>query len=171
MHARGILEELNVNVSVRTVQRVLSRDEHMIFRPMKVRPHLTADHKKRRLLWAREHDFVPSSRWRRTVFTDEKRFCLDGPDGSACFWADRRVDTDIFTKRARGGGGVMVWAGISWKGKTSLVVVNGNLNSEEYISMLEEHLLPFTEEKYPQGFIFQQDGAPAHTSQATRDFF
>ncbi len=35
--------------------------------------------------------FLPSGRWKRTVFTDETRFCLDGSDGSACFWGDRRL--------------------------------------------------------------------------------
>ena len=48
-----------------------------------------------------------------------------------------------FAKRARGGGGMMVWGGISWRGKTPLVVVNGTLNAVEYVHKLKEHFLPF----------------------------
>ena len=74
--------------------------------------------------------------------------------------------------RARGDGGVMVWAGISWAGKTELVVVKGTINANEYVSMLSEYLLPFCEEYYPQGdFTFQQDNAAAHSAAHTRDFF
>ena len=29
--------------------------------------------------------------WRRMLFTDEKRFCLDGPDGSACYDVQENV--------------------------------------------------------------------------------
>lgn len=56
MTARAILQELDVDVHVRSVQRVLQRDEELVFLPMKVRPHLTDAHKKLRLLQAREHD-------------------------------------------------------------------------------------------------------------------
>ena len=71
----------------------------------------------------------------------------------------------------RGGGGLMVWAGIRKRGKTPLIIVDGNLNSEEYLNMLESVLLPFALEKYPNGYIFQQDNAPSHTALHTQDFF
>ncbi len=65
----------------------------------------------------------------------------------------------------------MVWGGISWRCKTQLAVVNGHLNSEEYVKMLQEYLLPFAEDIYHNGFVFQQDNAPAHTALHTMDFF
>ncbi len=66
----------------------------------------------------------------------------------------------------------MVWAEISWAGKTELVVVKGTLNPNEYVKMLSEYLLPFCEEYYTQGdFIFQQDNAAAHLAAHTRDCF
>ena len=89
MHNCDILEELNVNFSIWTVQRVLLCDEHMIFHSIKAHPHLTTDRKNRRSLWARQHNFLPSNRWSRSVFTEEKRFFLEGSDGTACFWANR----------------------------------------------------------------------------------
>ena len=115
--ARDVLEEVGLNVSLRTIQRTLSRSEHLVFGPLMKRPRLTDQHKKRRFMWSKQHDFVPSGRWKRTIFTDEKRFCLDGPDGESKFWGDRRLPRDIFSKRPRGGGGVMVWGGISWRAR------------------------------------------------------
>lgn len=50
----------------------------------------------------------------------------------------QKIPRDTFAKRAQGGIGVMVWAVISWKRMTELVVVTGNLNSEDYAQMLEE---------------------------------
>ena len=35
----------------------------------------------------------------------------------------------------------MVWAGISWKGKTDLVFVNGTLDANKYVEMLEKQVL------------------------------
>ena len=117
------------------------------------------------------HKFKTAAFSRNVVFTDEKRFSLDGPDGQACFRADSRLLRDIFSKRQCGGGGVIVWAGISWKGKTDLVVANGTLDANEYVMMLQAHLLPFRDEYHPSGCVFQQDNAPAHTAKFTKDFF
>ena len=113
---------------------------------------------------------MSSPSWKRVIFSDEKRFCLDGSDGQACFWGDKRLPLDIFSKRARGGGGVMIWGAISWRGKTNLVRVKGTLDAGEYVQMLEEHLMPFIEEHHTGGCVFQQDGAPAHSAKHTREF-
>ncbi len=169
--ARKVLGRSGVGVSLRTVQRMLAHHEHMEFGRLAVRPKLSQDNVKDRFKWARDYNFAPARLWRRTVFTDEKRFCLDGPDGQACFWADKRLPKDIFAKRTRGGGGIMVWGGISWRGKTPLVEVNGTLNADEYVHMLEEYFLPFRDEIYPDGATFQQDNAAAHSALHTRDFF
>ena len=64
-----------------------------------------------------------------------------------------------------------VWAGISWKGKADLVVVNGTVNANDYVEMLEKNVLPFRDEYYPNRFIFQQDNALAHSAKLTREFF
>ena len=46
------------------------------------------------------------------IFTDEKKFNLDGPDGFKYYWHDLRPEPEWFSKRAFGGGSLMVWAGI-----------------------------------------------------------
>ena len=169
--AREVWELWANRVSLRTVQRVLNEAEHLDFRYLKVRPKLGPGHRKMLLKFADEHHWAEPTFWKRIIFTDKKSFCLDGPDGSACFWSDKRLPPDIFSKRARGGGGLMVWAAISWRRKISLVVVDGNLNANRYVNMLSEHFLPFRDELYPAGCLFLQDSAPAHSAKFTSDFF
>ena len=40
----------------------------------------------------------------KVIFSDEKRFCLDGPDGYRNYWRDLRRDPLIFAKRPMGVG-------------------------------------------------------------------
>lgn len=68
-----------------------------------------------------------------------------------------------FSTQQRGEGGAMVWAGISWVAKTPLEFVEGNFNAVAYTNMLSSVLEPFLVDHFSNGFIFQQDGAPAHT--------
>ena len=57
----------------------------------------------------------------------------------------------IFTKQ--------VWGNISWKGVGRLVLVDGTLNADGYIELLEENLLPSIREMgLGDRWIFQQDG-------------
>ena len=169
--ARMVMEELDVAVSLRTVQRTFANDENMVFRALKIRApnsHLRI----KRIVWNGRRSTIYAVRSvEKTIFNDEKRFCLDGPDRTVFFWAEKRLPREIFLKRASGCGGLMVWAGIFWRGKMPLIIVDGNHNSEEYVNMLKSMLLPFALDKYPNGYIFQQDNGPSHTTLYTQDFF
>lgn len=66
---------------------------------------------------------------------------------------------------------VMVWGGISKRGATKLVIFSGNMKSPFYQQhVLNDALLPFIGQKYPQGHKFMQDNAPCHTSGPTQQF-
>jgi len=47
---------------------------------------------------------------------------------------------------------VIVWGGISVRGQTSLALVNGTINARKYCDILEEHLLEFVTNKFPDGW-------------------
>uniref|UniRef100_A0A7I4YDQ1 HTH_Tnp_Tc3_1 domain-containing protein n=1 Tax=Haemonchus contortus TaxID=6289 RepID=A0A7I4YDQ1_HAECO len=51
--------------------------------------------------------------WNKVVFSDEKKFNCDGPDGNRFYWHDLRKEKLHFSRRNFKGGGVMVWAAIS----------------------------------------------------------
>lgn len=107
----------------------------------------------------------------KVIFSDEKRFCLDGPDGYRNYWRDLRRDPLIFAKRPMGGGGLMVWAGISTLGRTQIVFVRGKMNSEGYQEILENFLIPFMDRWPHLELVFQQDNASVHVSTSTRQWF
>lgn len=90
--ARQLSERTQVGVTVRTVQSVLQEDDRMVYGKIKARPALKRRHIRDRYKWAKQMSFKTVSEWRKVVFTDEKRFCLDGPDGQACFWGDKRLE-------------------------------------------------------------------------------
>ncbi|KAH9135181.1 hypothetical protein AeRB84_019305 [Aphanomyces euteiches] len=112
--------------------------------------------------------------WQRVVFSDEKKFNLDGPDGCQYYWYDLRREPETYSKRVVGGGSVMVWAAVCAKGKSSLAILRGKQDSNNYCETLSKYLLPFLTElqenhDIPEP-IFQHDNASIHSSRATTSF-
>ena len=66
---------------------------------------------------------------------------------------------------------VHVRAGISKRGATKIVIFKEKLIATKYTKILEESLLPFIKESYPNGHRFYQDNDPKHTSNYTKNFF
>ena len=166
--------DFKVDIGVRRMQQIISEAPFMKYLKMLKAPRMSIENKKDRLKFAKDHLKKDHDFWSSVIFSDEKRFCLDGPDGNAHYWADTRLERKYFSTRARGGQGLMVWAAVSKKGKTAIVFVNGNLNAQAYISMLTDHLIPFIEDKYGEEddqAIFQQDNAPAHSALHTKEWF
>ena len=53
----------------------------------------------------------------------------------------------------------------------SLVFVEGRMNSNSYLTMLEANLVPFLQKYWRLKFIFQQDNASIHVSSASKQWF
>ena len=64
--------------------------------------------------------------------------------------------------------GIMVWACITNIGKKKIVFVDGNINAQKYIKILEENLLEIMDDG---DLFFQQDNARPHTAKATKEWF
>ena len=126
-------------------------------------------HMKHRMEWATEY-VQKSDNFQYVVWSDEKKWNLDGPDGCKYVWHDLRKDPRTFYSRHSGGKSVMVWGAFSRTGKSQLAFLEGNQDSDKYVYTLSEYLLPFAHRQYGIDFIFQQDNARIHTSQITKDF-
>ena len=66
---------------------------------------------------------------------------------------------------------IHIWAGISKKGATPIVIFEGIMDATLYIEILRRSLLPFIRDNYPDSHRFMQDNDPKHTSKKAADFF
>ncbi|ETV79729.1 hypothetical protein H257_06966 [Aphanomyces astaci] len=159
----------NTTFTARTLRRVLQRSKPFIYKKRKTTPRLTNVHKQARVDWAKEHvDFGP--KWDNVIFSDEKQFNLDGPDGLQYYWHDLRKEDQTFLSRQNGGGSVMSWGGFSSKGRTSLAILFGCQDSFAYCDTVANFMVTFAHAAHVEDFLFQQDNASIHASKETTAF-
>ncbi|CAD6196633.1 unnamed protein product [Caenorhabditis auriculariae] len=131
---------------------------------MKAAPRLQQRHKNERLQFARSN---MATDWNEIIFSDEKKYNLDGPDGYAHYWRDLRKDSMYFSKRNFGGGSLMVWAAFCGNGTVALSFIGTGTNSQDYQQLLAQHLLPYLRRRRRANMIYQQDNASVHASNST----
>ena len=61
-----------------------------------------------------------TSDWQRVIFSDEKKFNLDGHDGINSYWHQVGTDRKVSFSRNFEGGTVMVWKAFSYQGTTPI---------------------------------------------------
>ena len=82
-------------------------------------------------------------RWKNVVFSDEKKFNLDDPDGYQYYWHDISNTNNFLSKDCHNKKSLMIWGAFNYFGKSKLYFFEQNINSNTYIGALELHLLPF----------------------------
>lgn len=169
------LEELRISLNLpikkSSIRRLLHSSGYLAHRRMKTAPYMTPRNKSVRLEWCMENIKFKQEEWRGVIFSDEKKFNLDGPDGWAYYWHDLRTEPRIFTKRQMGGDSVMLWSCFSYHGKGPIVYLNGRVDAKAYQKVLESELLPWAANTHGETWQFQQDNAPIHTARLIRRFF
>lgn len=168
-NAREISATLNGVVGTRRIQQILSSQPHIQFKKMKTSFWLTKNHKKQRLTWVNEKLTWPVDDWRFVIFSDEKKFNLQGPDGMCKYWHDLRREPKYFQKQTNTKS-VMVYAAICFHGTLTLAFFEGNVDSHYYCQVLEDALLPDVREKFGDDWTLVHDNAPINTSHYTRNW-
>jgi len=160
-----IKQELLLDQSTRTIQRLLSSSPSIVYSKFKSKPQITDAHKEARLLFAKSA-IESHLNWSKIIWSDEKKFNLDGPDGIRYYWHDLKSEQKYLSKRAFGGGSLMIWEAFVDKKLLDLHIMEGNYNADKYIKMLEKGLLPF----YKRGMTFMQDNASIHNAELTKNW-
>ena len=81
---------------------------------------LTMKHKEKRLEYTHQYQTMSAKEWRRVVFSDEKKFNFDGPDGTQKIFQMRITQQGIVEEDLLWSGG-----GFSSSGKLKLQFVCG----------------------------------------------
>lgn len=162
---------LDLPISASRTRAYLTKSVSLRHMKVKHAPALSQQHKDRRIRWARAHVKWSVPQLGKVVFSDEKRFNLDGPDGFNYYWHDIRKPETVLSRRQNGGGGIMVWGAFSAFGVSKLALLKGRQNTQCYLKVMDEYLLHYTDDKLPVTWIYQQDNAPIHVSQAARSWF
>ncbi|XP_065943696.1 uncharacterized protein [Magallana gigas] len=160
-------------ISPRTVRNLLRKQNIRPRRPA-VRPVLLQPHRIARLAWCTRHLLLRIQDWANILFTDESRFHLNSSDGRCRVYrrvGERYQDACVVQRRQFGGGSVMVYGGISARGRTPLQIVNGNLTGVRYRDkIIQRHVIPFIQ-KHKNHIILQQDNARLRVARVVRDLF
>lgn len=170
MSSSQIVHKLELPVKKNAVNKVIRKSGQLKYVKRLKQPKLLQRHMEARLAFAENH-VQWSTEWVRLIFSDEKKFNLDGPDGCQYYWHDLSKEKETFFSRQQGGGSLMVWAAFSASGKSEIKIVSGRMNSQKYTDLMGDTLIPFIEDKMPQDAIYQQDNAPIHVSRHSKAWF
>lgn len=165
-----IKAKTGVHASLDTIRRVIKTAGYIKRKKLKKKPPLDAKRKKKRLDFAKQH-MTWNQQWGNVVFTDEKKFNMDGPDGFQYYFHDLRKEERVLSRNHSRQGGVMVWGGITSLGVLKLSFQSAKMNSDRYIQILES-ALPEAEQLFGGlSFVYQQDNAPIHTAKKVKQWF
>ena len=158
------------NVSERTVRRrlcVCGYKRRMICKKITI----SRVNRDRRMGFCRQKlHWNVQNNWSSIIFSDETKIML-GRNGKVYVWRkpeerfrpDCIGQLDDFETTCRAS--VMFWGCITYYGVEILVAIHGNMNTDKYISVLEDNLWPVVVRHFSdRPWIFQEDNAPCHVS-------
>lgn len=161
-----LIKECSLIANVRTVQKYLKNVGYN-YKKAKKQIVLTKKHKEMRTqlitTW-----FVNEINFNKIVFSDEKRFCLDGPDDWRSY-APKSCNI-IRQKRQCGGGGIMLWMMLMPNGLLAYRVIKGKFNSDSYIDLLKTMIIPMIKINFGSDVMYQEDNCSVHKAKKVKDF-
>jgi transposase len=148
--AQGIAD-----VSATTVRKSL---HHQGMKAMHTinKPHLTHEHKRKRMEFARSHGDWTIEKWKQVIFSDETGIVARPSDAHKLRWVKKMQGLNprlVVPIVQSGGVSILIWGCISNHGLHDLVLLGGKLTGLSYIKVLYQHLLPVVQEYFPRPSI------------------
>ena len=104
----------------------------------------------------------------KTIFSDKKRFTLDGSDNWMPYALKGRPVSR--QKRIWKGGGIMTWLMVMPNGLMTHKFIDCKFRSSDYIKLLQETVVPICRLNSGNDFHFQEDNCSVHKAKIVRDF-
>lgn len=174
-HTSGIraARALNINISSRSVRRRWNECGLNSYWAARKEP-LTLQGKENRVGFCLQYLPYEEDDWRKFVFSDESCISIM-KDGRVRVWrrkGERLSPQFINYVQKSGRFSVPVWGWCSGVGVGNLTLIDGRLDSQQYVDILENVFIPqvrgiFGEE--PINFI--QDQSPIHTARSVKTWF
>ena len=164
-----------VRVNKDTIRKILLKKKIQSYVAIR-KPLLTFQDRLKRLKWCRERQDWTIRDWSKVIFSDESNFEVLNRKSRVFVkrFANEKYHPKFCLPRLQNGGGsVGIWGCINYKGTGCCTIYTGRINQFVYKNTLENELLPSAELFFEEGqdWIFQQDGASAHTAHSIRDWF
>lgn len=169
----------DLDVSRGSVQRMTKELGLKSFKRIRVSRRDTNVRQKRRTRCRNLNDRYSKKDVKRIMFSDEKDFTYEiarNRQNDRVYGVRKKdiPEARLYHESSRFSKKIMVSAGVSWEGKTDIHFIDTRttkVNSECYMKLLEDGLLPDCRRLYPENnYIFQQDGAASHTSKVTQAY-
>lgn len=164
------LKESHVEVSSSTVRRHMGK-YGLHGRVARKKPLLRKCHKDARLKYAKLNRDKPQNFWEKIMWSDETKIELFGKNYKRYVW--RGINNAYDEKNTiptvkHGGGSLMFWGCVSYKGTGNLVKVEGKMNAASYQKILEENLHSSARNlRMGRTWTFQHDNDPKHKAKST----
>ena len=170
LSSKEIKTKLNLQISLRSIRRILLEDLELKSYVAAKKPLLTKRMKQNRIKFARKYLRWTPQMWRKCVYTDESSF----ETSIGCGYrrvrrkhGENRYQEKFTKKTTKHPPSIMIWACISAKGPGQICLLppNTRINSRLYVKVLKECLLP-SMACFRSETMFQDKATP-HTSKMT----
>ncbi|MBW0530837.1 hypothetical protein O181_070552 [Austropuccinia psidii MF-1] len=162
------------HVSNRTIQREIHKlGKHSRIAPKK--PYLRPQDFQRRLAFAQAHRHWTINEWAKVIWTDESAFELGKRVDQVRVWRtanEKWLLENLAVNHRSGRQSVMIWGGFCAAHRSSIVFLDGRMNSQEMVRQVYRPALrPFVEQMEQAPWIrgrhrllLMEDNAPIHTA-------
>lgn len=160
------------NLSKKTVWRCL-RNVGYKRCVCKKKIRIRVENRIKRVRWCMDRwNWTVAEHWKAVIFSDESQIVI-GNDQRIYIWrkSDEAWLPDCISPGVNKKLSVMIWGSMTFNGVGTLCRVNGTINSEKYIQILDEHLWPVIARHFPNDrYLFMDDNAPVHRSRVTNAY-